>query len=67
LLEVTIYLGKEIIKQYLLDSFYNDYLKYNYVTVPVQSDSLQIPKNTNTKTSLLMGKNNNKSLVKSTE
>ena len=67
MLEVAIDLGKEIIKQYLLDS-YRDYLKHSYAAAPVQSDRIQIPENKNTKFSLLMWKNNNnKSLVESTE
>ena len=66
MLEVAIDLGKEIIKQYLLDS-YRDYLQNSYAAAPDPSDRLQIPANTTTKISLLMWKNNNKSLVESTE
>jgi hypothetical protein len=67
-LEVSIDLGTEIIKQYLLDS-YREYLKHSSAATPapVHSDSLQIPANTNTKISLLMWKNKNKSLVESTK
>jgi DNA-dependent RNA polymerase len=63
-LEVSIELGKEIVKKYLLDS-YHAFLKQSSV---VQSNGVQVdPKNKNTKISLLMWKNNNKTLVESTE
>jgi hypothetical protein len=72
LLDVSIELGKEIIKKYLLDS-YHAFLKHSSAAPSNGVGGGQLPEN-NYKTatpkrshSLLMWKNNNKSLVESTE
>lgn len=77
LLDVSLELGKEIIKKYLFDS-YHAFLKQSSASysnglqeVHLQEVGNQSPENTttyaNARPSLLMWKNNNKTLVESTE